>query len=830
MQSQDTSAVEIMGFDEVPANLHVAQYDVIDINCEWMQPPVASTFKADAQVKLRFPNAAADALVAKIVHGSNDYYYFAVGESTKHIVTKAGELTFAVNQALTDASGEDDAPFGMIDITVTRKNWSALAGGQTNLIYAVAVDANGNLFMGGRGGHASSTSRITMWDGATLHDIGLVNGIVRALAFDNEGRLYAGGAFTEIGGVWTVNNLAVWDGASWCNVGGGVTGQGVLALSVDSHNKLYVGGVFNQAGSGEDAIAVNNMAVWDGAMWRNVGGGVTGEGVLALAVDAKDRLYVGGSFTQVGSGDRESAVSNLAMWDGASWRNVGGGVAGNSVAALAVDSKDKLYVGGRFTQVGGGDGESAVSNLAVWDGAGWHNVGAGVMGEGVAALDLDSNDKLYVGGSFNQVGGADRAKAVHNIAWVDPATGDWDALGEGVNDSVQALKLVNDTLFAGGAFTLANNSIVSFCIGQYVIKAADGSQLGWQPGFNVPGVSGMIHAARCDGAGNLYIVGEFDLVGNIQAGSLAMWNGSNWREVGGGVWRVDEESDNRERGEVRALTFDANGNLYIGGSFNMVGNVMANSMAKWDGAQWRNLGGELVDSATGNQPYIFALAYDEGKQILYAGGSFFTNYNTPAEICDIAQWDGQHWHALDKGAGLSVQALALDKNSNLYAGGMSDSDDGNSICKWDGAQWVKMGGVVWADSWSPEVKALIVDANGALYAGGNFRKIGDVAAKGIAQWDGAAWKELGLNVEGTFAALLLDGSGNLVVGGVFSQDQGTYAAGIATWNGSYWSEMDDFTGFADSLAFDAQRQILYACGAFSFAGGTPALGIAMTKL
>ncbi|MCB0100179.1 MAG: hypothetical protein KDE46_30815, partial [Caldilineaceae bacterium] len=222
-----------------------------------------------------------------------------------------------------------------------------------------------------------------------------------------------------------------------------------------------------------------------------------------------------------------------------------------------------------------------------------------------------------------------------------------------------------------------------------------------------------------------------------------------------------------------------------------------------------------------NQPYIFALAYDDDKQILYAGGSFFTNYNTPAEICDIAQWDGQRWHALDKGAGLSVQALTLDKNGNLYAGGMSDSDDGNSICKWDGTQWVKMGGGVWADKWSPEVKALIVDANGALYAGGNFRKIGDVAAKGIAQWDGAAWKELGLNVEGTFAALLLDGSGNLVVGGAFSQDQGTYASGIATWNGSYWNEMDDFTGFAGSLAFDDTKQLLYACGAFSFAGGTP---------
>jgi hypothetical protein len=51
-----------------------------------------------------------------------------------------------------------------------------------------------------------------------------------------------------------------------------------------------------------------------------------------------------------------------------------------------------------------------------------------------------------------------------------------------------------------------------------------------------------------------------------------------WSQVGGGV-----------DGPVYALTF-SDGLLYVGGNFNTVGSVNARDIATWDGATWHAIG------------------------------------------------------------------------------------------------------------------------------------------------------------------------------------------------------------------------------------------------
>src|SRR6266851_8127610 len=64
---------------------------------------------------------------------------------------------------------------------------------------------------------------------------------------------------------------------------------------------------------------------------------------------------------------------------------------------------------------------------------------------------------------------------------------------------------------------------------------------------------------------------------------------------------------------VYAAVVDVSGNLYIGGSFTVVGGVIANSIAKWNGSSWTAL-----DS--GMNSYVSALAVSGSD--LYAGGYF----------------------------------------------------------------------------------------------------------------------------------------------------------------------------------------------------------------
>ncbi|HPA16646.1 MAG TPA: hypothetical protein PLU30_02775 [Verrucomicrobiae bacterium] len=66
---------------------------------------------------------------------------------------------------------------------------------------------------------------------------------------------------------------------------------------------------------------------------------------------------------------------------------------------------------------------------------------------------------------------------------------------------------------------------------------------------------------------------------------------------------------------VNPAVVDSPGNLYVGGSFIIVGEAIANCVAKWNGTQWSPLGSGMTD-------WISALAVSGAD--LYAGGEFTT--------------------------------------------------------------------------------------------------------------------------------------------------------------------------------------------------------------
>ena len=101
------------------------------------------------------------------------------------------------------------------------------------------------------------------------------------------GNVFAGGVFTNLGGV-TATNLARWDGSSWTNIGNGFDGP-VYALAWDGTNH-YVGGQFNTA----DTVGATNIAKWNGKAWSGLDTGFDGP-VYAIAV-AGTNLIAGGAF------------------------------------------------------------------------------------------------------------------------------------------------------------------------------------------------------------------------------------------------------------------------------------------------------------------------------------------------------------------------------------------------------------------------------------------------------------------------------------------------------------------------------------------------------
>ncbi|RPJ26484.1 MAG: hypothetical protein EHM35_14855 [Planctomycetaceae bacterium] len=96
----------------------------------------------------------------------------------------------------------------------------------------------------------------------------------------------------------------------------------------------------------------------------------------------------------------------------------------------------------------------------------------------------------------------------------------------------------------------------------------------WISMAGLPGANGSVRAAVVDSAGTLYIGGDFTIVGNTLANYVARWDGTNWSALGSGM-----------NTNVAALAILGN-DLYAGGWFTNAGGVAANYIARWDGTNW----------------------------------------------------------------------------------------------------------------------------------------------------------------------------------------------------------------------------------------------------
>jgi len=269
----------------------------------------------------------------------------------------------------------------------------------------------------------------------------------------------------------------------------------------------------------------------------------------------------------------------------------------------------------------------------------------------------------------------------------------------------------------------------------YIVKR--GSDGVWSA---MAGVTGTVYAiAQHPITKVIYIGGNFtNAGGDPNADYLAKWNGSTWVAVKAGL-----------NGIVYALTFDASGNLYIGGAFTDCGDANGDYIVKLgsDGSTLTSLG-------TGLKGYCFALAIDNSGNLyvssnnsLAVGGIAYATY--------IAKWDGTTWSALSTGLNQTVNAIVVDKENNVYIAGLFANigdANGDGIVKWTGTAFESLGtGVL-----GGECRALAIDGNGNLYAGGDFGSVGGVANTAyIAKWNGQKWEAVGDSVNGAVYKLLI---------------------------------------------------------------------------
>jgi len=295
----------------------------------------------------------------------------------------------------------------------------------------------------------------------------------------------------------------------------------------------------------------------------------------------------------------------------------------------------------------------------------------------------------------------------------------------------------------------------------------------------------------------LYACGQFNLFDNQLISNIAVWDGSTWSAVGGGL-----------NGNA-AYTMEVHGGkLYVGGQFSMAGTTPVNNIAVWDGSTWADVGGGVQNGI--NTAVRALLSTSNG--LIVAGAFTLLGNSIPAN--NIALWNSVWTAPYGPGIPPFVKSLILN-NNELYAGGAMNSV--NNILKWNGAIWQPLqNGITTYTSSPTEGVFKMMQWNSNLLVGGRFASANNGSpvpnTKGIAIWDGVSWSPAPEgDVPGNTNGLsdFIQYQLQLHTSGEFTTIGSISASGVAKSNGTTWINVGHPNGITWAL------ETYDACGTLS---------------
>jgi hypothetical protein len=528
---------------------------------------------------------------------------------------------------------------------------------------------------------------------------------------------------------------------------------------------------------------------------------VTDGPVFAVARTA-DRLYLGGSFSQVGprTGPWAAVSASSGSFDPAMPEVSGGG---GVVSAIVSDGSGGFFIGGDFTHVGGIARQDLAHIRADKSvDPGW---APSVNNGGVAALAV-SGSTVYIGGGFTAINGS---LARNNAAAVDASTGAATAWNPDLNNPVLALAVSGSTVYLGGTFggaTAINGSVTRNSVA--AVDASTGTATAWNPNVN-----NWVFALAVSGS-TVYLGGDF-------FGSSAV-NGSVTRNFAAAVDASTGTAtawDPNASSGVRTLAVSGS-TVYLGGLFNGANAINGSLTRNYAAAVDASTG-----TATGWDPNVnnVVRALAVSGPTVYLGGDFSganaINGSLPrnhAAAVDASTGTATPW---DPNANSIVSAFAVS-GPTVYVGGSFSSLDGqrrNNVAALNAADGTL---TAWDPNANGAVDTLAVSGStvylGGLFSGANAIN-GSLMRNHAAAVDASTGTATAWNPNANNAVLALGVSGSTVyLGGLFS--------GANAINGSltrnHAAAVDASTGTATAWDPNVNRSVL----ALAVSGSTVYLG------
>ncbi|HEY2952637.1 MAG TPA: immunoglobulin domain-containing protein, partial [Verrucomicrobiae bacterium] len=484
--------------------------------------------------------------------------------------------------------------------------------------------------------------------------------------------------------------------------------DGPVNAIVETNGIVYVGGLFDYVGlvteTGNALDLVSAASTLDFPTFKGA--------IKAVATDNAGGWFVGGLFTAAGGWPVTNLAHILANRTvDTNWTpNPNGPVQTLTLGPAA------LYVGGTFQKIGG----QSRARLAALDPATaaalpfLADCSTTFPGGSVSTLAY-ADGRLYVGGYFSKINDSER----EHLGSVDATTGavsDWHPngyTGSQAGSRVDVLVISGNTLYVGGTFTSiggaqTNGPNRNFIAALDVTKNFGAGVLPWNPSANGP-VSSI--ALSCD---TVYIGGGFTSVGGANRNRIAAVD-----RLTGQATAWDPNADN----DVLTLLL-AGRIIYAGGKFNEIGGQHREFLAALDTDSGRaTLWNPRADTG------VSGLAIAQGTML--AGGALGPGGKVRKNLAAFdtrtgrpLDWSPQVSGGTTNNATLNegVNAIALSNNV-LYVGGYFTNINGQLRNRLGAVDRLTGALLAWDPNSAGAVHALAA-GGGAVFAGGTFKSVG----------------------------------------------------------------------------------------------------------
>lgn len=231
------------------------------------------------------------------------------------------------------------------------------------------------------------------------------------------------------------------------------------------------------------------------------------------------------------------------------------------------------------------------------------------------------------------------------------------------------------------------------------------------------------------------------------------WNGNDWVQKGFDIYGESIHDNFGSRVSMPDSTTIAVGAINNDGNGVDAGSVRIYS---WNGSAWIQKGMEI----NGEAAYDFSGYVDMADSATVAIGAFGNGFNTGH--VRVFTWNGFSWQQKGQdinGEAAGDRACIVDMANATTLGIGAWGNDGNGTCsghvrvyEWNGSSWIQKGADIdgEADNDYSGISVSMADsitiAIGALYNDGGGLDAGHVR---IYKWNGSAWQQKGVDIDGT---------------------------------------------------------------------------------